>query len=43
MKLRIEELEKRISRIEKLIWYVAGVISIRAGFDIAPFAAALLQ
>ena len=37
MTVKIEDLEKRIARIEKIIWYVAGVISIKMGYDIMPF------
>ncbi len=39
---RIEILEQRVWRIEKLAWYVAGLISIRAGYDIVPFVSALI-
>jgi len=42
MKHRLEELEKKVWRIEKVIWYIAAMISFRAGYDIVPIVQAML-
>jgi len=42
MKLRLEELERKVWRMEKLIWYIAGMISLRAGYDIIPIVQAIM-
>lgn len=38
---RIEELEKKVWRIERLIWYIAGLVTIRAGTDIGSIVSAM--
>jgi len=42
MKSTIEELERKVWRIERIIWYIAGMISLRAGYDIVPFVQAMM-
>lgn len=34
--MRIETLEQKIWRMEKIIWYIASMITLKAGIDIAP-------
>ena len=40
---RIDTLEQRIWRVEKIAWYVAGLISLKAGIDIVPIVSAFLR
>ena len=37
LEFRIEKLEKKMARIEALLIYVAGVLSIQFGTEILPF------
>ena len=43
LKLRVSVLERRIGRIERLLWYVAGVLSIKFGTEILPLVTAALR
>jgi hypothetical protein len=40
---RIEDLERRIWRMEKLVWYVAGITSIKGVAELIPIVQALLS
>ena len=40
---RFDELERKVLRIEKLIWYIAGIVSIKMGADILPFVTAIFK
>lgn len=40
---RIDKLEKRMNRIEYLLWYVAGALSIQFGKEILPIVSALIK
>ena len=40
---RVSVLEKRIGRIEGLLWYVAGALSIKFGTEILPLVTAALR
>ena len=42
LNLRVSALEKKMNRIEGLLWYVAGVLSIKFGTEILPLVAAAL-
>ena len=37
----IEELDKRLTRVEKIAWTVLGMLLTKAGIDIAPLVSAL--
>ena len=41
--LRIEKLEKKMWRIETLLWYVAGSLSIKFGSEMIPIVSALIK
>ncbi len=40
---RIERLEKKMVRIEGLLWYVAGAMSLKFGSDLLPLVAAIIK
>ena len=42
LNLRVSVLEKKMVRIEALLWYVAGTLSIKFGTEILPFVAAMI-
>lgn len=42
MRERIMFLEKKIFRIEKLMWYVSGVLTIKMGEEVLPFVMAMI-
>lgn len=40
---RIETVEQKLWRIEKLVWYLVAMITLKAGIDITPFVSALFS
>lgn len=42
MKNRLDEIEKRLARVEKIGWVVLGMLLTKAGIDITPIVAALI-
>jgi len=40
---RIEALERKMNRIEYLLWYVAGALSIQFGKEIMPMISAIIK
>jgi len=43
LNIRVSALEKKMIRIEGLLWYVAGTLSIKFGTEILPLVAAVLR
>ena len=43
LNLRIDILEKKMARIEGLLWYVAGALSIKFGSEILPIVAGMIN
>ncbi len=39
---RLDKFESRLTRIEKLVWTVLGMLIAKAGIDVTPFVSALL-
>lgn len=39
----IKALEKKMLRIEAILWYVAGALSLQFGSEILPFVSALIK
>lgn len=39
---RLEYLERKVWRMEKLIWYLAGIVSLKFGSELLPIAVAVL-
>ena len=43
LKNRVEKLERKMTRIEALLWYVAGALSLKLGSEALPFVNALIR
>ena len=43
LNLRIDLLEKKMIRIEGLLWYVAGALSIKLGSEILPIVSSMIK
>ena len=40
---RVDNLEKKIVRIEALLWYVAGALSLQFGKELLPLVTAMIN
>ena len=43
MNQQLEDLERRITRIERIVWTTLGVILAKAGIEVTPFVSAFLS